>query len=168
VTEEQEHKLLADVKSITDRLDLVDKVFKAAKFGKKMELVFQCAHSGLYFDGSYAREWGRSYGIGLGPDVCSEVLDSDYDTPLPPLNGSIKRIEQVAFGVLVSKAQMDAHLADVDQITKAGLWAVEAQEDPDMEARMAIVRPRQLRNARGGALLALNTEWMRQKGLVTA
>jgi len=166
MTEEQEKKLLADVKSVTDHMRMVDAVFKAAKLGKKMELVFQCAHSGLYFDGSYAREWGRTYGIGLGPDVCSEVLDSDYDTPLPPLNSAIKRVEQVAFGVLVSKAQMDAHLADVDLITEANQWAVTADEDPDLDQRMAIVRPRQLRNPRGGALLAINTEWARQKGLV--
>ena len=168
LTEQQEQKLLADVKSITDSLAYVDAVFKAAKLGRNMALVFQCAHSGLYFDGSYAREWGRTTGIGLGPDVCSEVLDTDYDSPLPSLNGRIKRVEQISFGVIVSKAQMDAHLADLDAIEEAGQWAVPAIEDPDLERRIAIVRPRQLKNPRGGALLAIQTEWTRQKGLVKA
>lgn len=168
MTEEQEQKLLADVKSVTDRLTYVDEVFAALRVGRNMALVFQCAHSGLYFDGSYARMWGKDYGIGLGPDVCSEVLNSDYDSPLPQINGAIRRIEQIAFGVQVSKAQMDAHLADVDLLTKEKLWAVPAAKDPDMDVRMAIVRPRQLNNPRGGSLLALQTEWSRLKGLVTA
>jgi len=53
-----------------------------------------------------------------------------------------------------------------EQLDAEKLWAVPAIDDPDMEARMAIVRPRQLRNPRGSALLVLQTEWARMKGLL--
>lgn len=167
MTEQQEITLLANVKSLTDRLTMVDTILRAQRMGQNMALVFRCGHSGLYYDGSYVRQWGKDFGIGLGPSPVSEALNSDYDTPLPRLDGSIKRIEQIAFGVGNCCAQMDAQLADLDLIEEDGLWAVPAEEDPDMEARMLIIRPKQLANPRGTGLLSLQTEWNRQKGLLT-
>ncbi len=168
LNEQEEARLLANVQSITDRLALMDAILAKHKMGINSEMVFRCGRSGLYFRGDYVREWGKSSGIGLGPDVCSEALNTDYDTPLPRLDGSIKRIEQIAFGVECPKSQVDAVLEDVDAITRENLWAVKAIDDPEITDRMKIIRPKQLRNPRGTALLAIQTEWARQKGMVNA
>ncbi len=164
LTEEQEATLLANVKSITDRMALVDEVFRQMKLGRNMVLAFICGHSGLYFPGNFLRDWGREFGIGLGPDPVSEVLNTDYHTPLPSITRDTRSIEQIAYGVESTRAQVDALLVDIDQVNREQAWAVLATEDPYIEKRMAIIRPRQLNNPLGGALRMLQTEWVRQNG----
>lgn len=166
MTEAQEQEMLANVKSLTDHMRMVDEVFRALKVGRNMALVFRCGHSGLYFRGDFLRGWGRDYGIGLGPDPVSEVLNSDYDIALPALTRDIRDINQIMFPVASTRAQVDALLVDVDAVTAAGEWAVLAKDDPDMYERAGIVRARQIRNPRGGPLLSLETEWRRLKGVL--
>lgn len=172
MTEQEERELLANVRSFTDHMRMVDEVFKALRIGRNMAPAFQCGHSGLYFRGNYLREWGKTVGIGQGPSPVSEVLDTDYDGNLPALSGEIKRIEQIMYPMGFTNAQVDACLVDVDQVTADGKWAVLATDDPEMEERALIVRSKQLVNERAGALISLETEWNRlrgfRKGLVNA
>jgi len=144
VNKEAEEALLANVKSITDRLDMVDEVFKQLRVGRKMTLVFQCGHSGLYLPGDYVKNWGRDYGIGLGPHPVSEVLDTDYHTDPPAITSETQSIEQIMHPVGNSFAQVDHMLVDED--VAAANMAVLAVADPYMRKRAAIVRGKQLQN----------------------
>jgi len=144
VNKEAEEALLANVKSITDRLDLVDEVFKQLRVGRNMVLVFQCGHSGLYLPGDYVKNWGRGYGIGLGPHPVSEVLDTDYHTDPPAITPEIQSIEQIMHPVGNSMAQVDYMLVE-ESVAKANM-AVLASADPHMRARAGIVRRKQLDN----------------------
>ena len=147
MTEEAERALVEAVKAITDRLNIVDEVFRQARLGVDMRLVFMCGASGLYYPQDYAKEWGRLYGIGLGPDVCSESLQSLYEVAPPAITPEIRRIEQIMHPVAVCKAQMDAVLVDARALE--GRTAVLDSEDRQMEARATIVRNKQLANPRG-------------------
>lgn len=42
---------------------------------------FKCHHSDLLFPGDYVKQWGIKYGIGMGPEPRSEVLDTYYHLP---------------------------------------------------------------------------------------
>lgn len=146
LTEQQEEKLLRDVKSVTDRLDMVDRVFAAAKLGEDMIMVFQCGHSGLYFDGDYVREWGRKYGIGLGPHPVSECLDSEYDTPVPRITPDVRSIEQIMHPLTNTFAQVDFDLVLRSEFQRKAL--VCAKDDPYLVERASIIRKKQLVNPR--------------------
>jgi len=43
---------------------------------------FRCARTGVMYPADYVEQWGRSYGIGLGPTPVSEALVNDYDKPV--------------------------------------------------------------------------------------
>ena len=146
MNKEAEEALLANVKSLTDRMDMVDQVFKQLRVGRNMVLVFQCGHSGLYLPGDYVKNWGRGYGIGLGPHPVSEVLDTDYHTDPPAITPEIQSIEQIMHPVGNSMAQVDYML--VDEAVARENMAVLAAEDPHMKRRAAIVRGKQLVNAK--------------------
>lgn len=157
MTELQEMELVANVKAITDRLDKVDAVFKAAKLGVDMILVFQCNESGLYYPADYVRNWGMPWGDGLGPDVCSESLQSEYDVPPPEISRDIVSLDQIMHPVKVSKAQVDAHLVE-RSIAEANM-AVFEHEDFRMRLRAPILRTKQMNNPKGrlGKLRGLST-----------
>lgn len=138
---EQEEALLANVKSITDRMDLVDSIIKSERLGQPKVLAFRCGHSGLYLPPDYVKEWGRLYGIGLGPSPCSEVLDSDYHTAPPAINEQTRSFDQVMHPVGNSFAQVDSVLVYAAEVE--GHEAICAKDDPYMEARVTIVRARQ-------------------------
>jgi len=141
MNKEEEAALLANVKSITDRLDIVDKVFKQLKVGQKMVLAFQCGHSGLYFPADYVKEWGRLYGIGLGPHPVSEVLDSDYHTDPPDITRETRSLDQIMHPIGNCFAQVD-HMLVEEGAYKDNL-AVLDKDDPFMDARAAICRAKQ-------------------------
>jgi len=142
-----EQKLLADVKSFTDRMDLVDQVFKQLQYGRNMVVAFRCGHSELLFPGDYLREWGRLYGIGLGPNPVSEVLDSDYHTDPPAITPEIESIEQIMHPLGVTFAQVDHVLVSADAFVDSA--AILAKDDPFVRARARIIRAKQLLNPKG-------------------
>lgn len=146
-TEQQEQALLADVKAITDHMKMVDLVFEKARLGVNMVLVFECGESGLFYPSDYVRNWGKPWGDGLGPDVCSESLQSQYDIDPPEVSREIRDLNQIMHPLRSSKAQMDAHMVDVRTIE--GLTPVAAHEDWDMRRRAPILRGKQLVNPRG-------------------
>lgn len=118
---------------------------------------FVCNHSGLYLPGDYVKEWGRRYGIGLGPDPVSEVLDSDYDTAPPAITPSIRRIEQIMHPVGPCFAQVDRVMVHPNTLTN-NVCAIMDNEDREMEKRVVIVRNNQLRNPRG-RLRTMQASW---------
>lgn len=157
MTEEQEINLLRDVKAITDHMKYVDRVFDAARLGEDMILVFQCNESGLYYPSDYVRNWGAPWGDGLGPDVCSESLQSEYDVMPPDISRDIISLDQVMHPLKVSKAQVDAHLV-ARSIAEANM-AVFDHEDFRMRLRAPILRAKQMQNPKGrlGKLRGLST-----------
>lgn len=137
-------ELILNVKSLTDRMTMVDAVLKANKLSQETVLAFQCSHSGLYYPADYVRLWGRLYGIGLGPSPVSESLDSLYYTEPPPITEAIRSIEQIMHPVGNSFAQLDYMLVSADDYNDCRL--VCAHDDPHMEIRARILRDKQLSN----------------------
>jgi len=121
---------------------------------------FVCSHSGLHLPGDYVKEWGRKYGIGLGPDPVSEVLDSDYQTAPPEITPSIKRIEQIMHPVGPSFAQVDRVMVHPSVFESSA--AIMEQDDKDMEGRAVIMRANQLKNP-SGRIGMIYAAW-KQKG----
>jgi len=112
---------------------------------KGMVPAFVCSHSGLHLPGDYVKEWGRKYGVGLGRDPVSEILDTNYDVDPPEITPQIKRIEQIMHPVGASFAQVDRVMIHPSEFDKA----IMAEEDKDMEGRAVIMRANQLKNPRG-------------------
>jgi hypothetical protein len=154
MNKEEEIKLLADVKSITDKMVMVDEVFKAKGMGRNLVVAFRCNHSGLYFSGDYLREWGRKYGIGLGGVPVSECLDTDYYGNIPEfgaVNG-VNNADQIAYPVRTTFASLDHELVDESFLLENAL--IPAFEDPRMEKRMKIIIPKQIVNVRSNLSFA--------------
>lgn len=143
MSEQRLEALEENLKSVTDN------------YGKLMDLVlqkgfkpaFRCTHSGLLLPGDYVKEWGRKYGIGLGPQPVSEVLDSDYDTAPPSLTNDVESIEQIMHPVGPSFAQVDFLMVAPSELTTDHL-AVLDLEDRKMRKRSNIIMKRQLQNPR--------------------
>lgn len=144
MTLEQEIALLANVKSLTDKLDIVDKVFAAARIGVEMVMVFQCGESGLFFPGNFVREWGREWGDGLGPHPVSETLQTSYDVAPPMVDKWITSIEQIMHPVRNCYAQVDMLL--VEASVAAANMAVPMKGDELMRRRAPILYAKQLAN----------------------
>lgn len=144
------------LKAVTDSLQIIDKVIKAAGLGVDMVPVFQCSHSGLYYPLWVVKEWGVRFGVGLGPDPCSECLDSEYEIAPPDITPQIRDILQIMHPVRVTKAQLDLDL--VEASVYKSKQAILAIDDPWMEKRAMIVRGKQLLNARG-RLRTMQAAW---------
>lgn len=151
-------QLEADIRAVTDSNKAIDQVLKQARLGLEMVVVFQCGHSGLYFPSDYVKEWGRSYGIGQGPDPVSEVLDSDYHTAPPAITPEIQSFDQIMHPVGNCCAQMDLDLV-AKEVFEAN-QAIAAKDDPRMKRRCEIVREKQLLNPKSRIRL-LAMEWQR-------
>ena len=127
---------------------------KASKEGPKMK-AFRCSWSGLLYPADYFKEWGRKYGLGLGPVPVSEALNSRTDLPCCiPEGGSM---EAAMHPIEVTMAQLD--LVEVSEEEYNANRAILASEDPRMEKRARILRGKQLEKP-DTKLAAL----MRQKG----
>lgn len=152
MSEERIAALEANLRSVTDQVGrLMDAVAKTG-----FVPAFVCGHSGLYFPGDYLREYGRLYGVGLGPDPVSEVLDTDYETAPPDITPDVRRIEQIMHPLRASRAQLDFLLVAPDEY--AARRAVLDVEDEGMEERARIVRAKQLANPRG-RLRVMQAKW---------
>lgn len=147
MTEEKWAELEANVKSVTDRMTIVDEIFKANKMGRTMVMAFQCGESRLYYPANYVKDWGKEYGIGLGPHPVSESLQSEYDVAPPAITPETQSILQIMHPLRSSGAQMD--LCTVDELSyKSGL-AVLAKGDEKLGKRSPILYARQCVNTRG-------------------
>lgn len=162
MTEEQLAALEADVKAVTDRMTIIDDILRQRGAGVDMVLAFQCGHSRLYYPSDYVRNWGRLYGIGLGPNVVSEALDSAYDVPPPPITPAIRSMDQIMHPFQHCRAQMDTVL--VERSVMEADKAVLGVNDGWYQRRAPILRAKQLDNPRGQVrLLQLRFEQMRRE-----
>jgi len=152
-------ELEIDLAAITSRLTMIDAIMVAGRLGVNMVPVFQCNHSGLYFPSDYVKAWGQRYGVGLGPSVVSEALDSEYDVDPPAITPQIRSIEQIMHPVRNCMVQVDLIL--VPEVTFQSMAAVLVDDDPFMEARGRILRAKQLEHP-NGKLRILQAAWERR------
>jgi len=157
LTEQQEQELLENVRSVTDHMKMVDEVFRQMRVGQNMVLAFQCGHSGLYLPADYVKNWGRGYGVGLGPHPVSEVLDTDYFTAPPRITEDIEDFDQIMHPVGNTFAQVDYMLVEETAFQQNA--AILVKDDPKMRRRIEVIRPKQLANSKG-RLRVLQVAWI--------
>ncbi len=98
--------------------------------------VYKCNRCGTFFPDDYYDNWGRKYGIGLGPTPVCEALDSKYD--VPPI-ASVMDPSTFMHPVGVCRGNVIA--ADVDEATPTATLAI---DDPYMIKRAAIMKEKQI------------------------
>lgn len=159
MTDQELADLVDNVKSVTDRLTMVDQILKSEKLGQPKTMAFRCTHSGLYFPADYVKQWGITTGIGLGPNVVSETLDSYYH--LPPTD---QRYAQSPLDIMHpvghSFSQVDVVTIPQDEFNANQLVLI--RDDPKMLKRAPILRNKQI--AKGGQLAAYVSEVARVMG----
>lgn len=149
-------ELEAALKAVTDRMTVLDEIIKSARIGEPKVAAFRCNHSGLYFPPDYVKEWGKLYGVGLGPDPVSEVFDTDYDTDPPRVTEETRDIATIMHPLVVTRMQVD--LVTIPKGEWDASQAVLDMDDPLLRQRARIVRAKQLQNPRG-KLRALQASW---------
>lgn len=97
---------------------------------------FRCARTNLLYPEDFVEEWGRKYGIGLGPVPISEALVNDYHRKV------VEDGEEPMHPLSVCRAQVD--LVDVTPEEFAEREAVLAIDDPKLNRRSGIMRGRQI------------------------
>jgi len=138
--------LESNLKAVTDHLTSLDNILAKARLGVDMELVFQCGESGLFYPADYIKNWGKLYGIGLGPHPVSESLQSEYEVAPPDIRG-LKSIEQIMHPMRVSCVQVDMMEVTRDSIAENS--AILDYEDPEYMRRSVILRNKQIDNPLG-------------------
>lgn len=146
-----------NVRSVSDSNRIIDEILKANRMGRNMVMAFQCGESGLYYPPDYIKEWGKLYGIGLGPHPVSESLQSEYEVAPPAITPETQSLLQIMHPVRSSCAQMDLDLVDASVF--ADKAAVLVHEDPLMRRRVPILYSKQVANPRG-RLGATRAAWM--------
>lgn len=99
---------------------------------------FRCSHSGKYYPHDYAKEWGRKYGIGLGPVPVSECLDTIEGQPIVESSDDEATLMRP---VGVTCAQVD--FVEVEESEYEANRLILAIEDPRMITRSEILRRNQ-------------------------
>lgn len=136
--------------SITDQVGgLMDRVMQ-----KGFIPVFRCTHSGLLLPGDYVKNWGRVYGVGMGPNPLSEVLNTNYDLRLPEITPDIQSLDQLMHPVEVSAAQVDWLMVHPSEAQ----FAVPAAGDANMKIRGQILRDKQANNP-ANRMAVLRAKW---------
>lgn len=107
---------------------------------------FRCSHSGKYLPPDYIKQWGRKYGIGLGPEPVSECLDSQYHMPVAvPEDGlGLKDYASAMHPVGVTRAQID-HVEIEEEEYEANRLILH-RDDPRMQERVKILQRNQGKN----------------------
>lgn len=141
--EELEQALLA----LTDRLDHLDPLVQGME-----HLYFRCSHSGLFFPADYLSQWGRKYGVGLGPQPVSECLNSRYDI-FPTAHSNMRSELDVMHPLDVSMAPVVPVFST--DVMPPGRMLVLAMDDPWNYVRSKFLRAKQLLNPANQIQLAL-------------
>lgn len=100
-----------------------------------MAKAFRCSRTGVMFPRDYVEEWGRKYGIGLGPVPLSEALVNDYHRDIVGDNGGMHPLS-------VCRAQVD--LVDVTDAEYAANKAILDIDDDKYKVRSVLMRNKQL------------------------
>lgn len=98
---------------------------------------FRCSRTGVFFPADYVEEWGRKYGIGLGPVPVSEALVNDYMSK-PVVSPEGKAMHPIG----TCRAQVDLVEVTEEEFNKSK--AVLASEDVSYNKRAVIMRDKQL------------------------
>jgi len=110
---------------------------------------FRCDHSGLYYPADYVKQWGRKYGLGLGPTPCSEVLDSQDTMAIAVCDRDMSKTMQP-----VGNTFARVSMVDVEESVYEENRAILAIDDPYMEKRSKIIQAKQkVKNQKLKALL---------------
>lgn len=96
---------------------------------------FRCSRTGVLFPADYIEEWGRKYGIGLGPEPVSEALVNDYYREVVGDHSGMH-------GLSVCKSQVD--LVEVSEDEFRANEAILDIDDPKMKVRAELMRSKQL------------------------
>lgn len=144
---------------VGSRLNKIDAIIASEKLGRPKVLAFRCAHSEMYFPADYHKEWGITTGIGMGPDVLSESLDSNYHIAPPDIR-QVKRESDIMHPVGYSFAQLDLVLVDEQEFEDNSL--ILHRDDQDMRIRAGIMRSIQMRSEKG-VIAAHSAEFNRIK-----
>ena len=102
---------------------------------------FRCSRTGMCFPPDYIEEWGKKYGIGLGPVPVSEALVNDYFRPVvsdPKESGEKSAMHPLS----VCKAQID--FVDVEQAEYDANIPILAIDDQNLIRRGQLMRDKQL------------------------
>ena len=100
---------------------------------------FRCSRTGMLYPADYIEQFGRRYGIGLGPVPVSEALINVYESKIGESEDPMKSM----FPVAVCRAQMDLVDLDDNDPDLKSREAVIALDDIHMEKRAEIMRGRQ-------------------------
>lgn len=157
MTEAQVEEQAANLKAVTDRLDILDALIKSEGIGQPKVMAFRCTHSGKLFPADFAKEWGKTTGIGLGPEIVSECLDSMYHVP-PPKVETVKRPEHIMHPMQSTRAQLD--LVTVLKSEYEANKLILHRDDPDFAQRAEILRQNQM-NKPGSVIAAYYSEYFR-------
>lgn len=117
-------------------------------------LAYKCASTGLLFPGDYIEEWGRKYGIGLGPNPCSEALESCYETAPSLAPRDIQSEDQIGHGVRACGAPVFPVEVSEQDFEKGK--AILALDDGNYRKRWAVMKAIQNKNPRSRRTLALS------------
>ena len=115
---------------------------------------YQCSSTGLYYPADYVEEWGRQYGIGLGPNPCSEAWESMYETPVAMPTRDTRSLHDC--GHPVRNCMAPVFPVEVTAEEYQANKAICQHEDPRGIARWEIVRALQVKNKKGRIHIALN------------
>jgi len=106
---------------------------------------YRCEHSGLLLPPDYKDNWGKYYGIGLGPIPVSECLNTRYGKM--PVMG--ERVHYKApnsefmYAVFSTKAGIEEAQVSQEEFDDPSRRMVLQYEDPDMRIRLGIIRAKQ-------------------------
>jgi len=104
-----------------------------------MSKAFRCSRTGLLFPPDYMEEWGKKYGIGLGPVPISEALVNDYH------RDPVGSTDTGMHGLSVCRSQVD--LVDVSEeelITNSAILDI---DDIGYRHRGPLMRAKQLKKS---------------------
>jgi hypothetical protein len=110
-----------------------------AKKDDNLITAFRCSRTGLYFPGDFVEEWGKKYGIGLGPVPVSEALVNSYDMAVAEADG---KNHEAMHPLAVCKAQVD--LVRITQEEFDSNAAILDHEDRSLIRRAELMREKQV------------------------
>jgi len=114
---------------------------------------FECSSTGLLFPGDYIEEWGRKYGIGLGPVPVSECWESNYELPPATPTRDTRSLDDCGHGVRSCMAPVFPVDVTPEEFKKRR--AILNSEDPSGALRWEILRRKQDENPRSQRATAL-------------
>jgi len=101
---------------------------------------FRCSRTGLLYPADYVEEWGRKYGIGLGPVPLSEAVVNDYHRKV------VGKSDNAMHPLSVAAAQVD--LCEVTPEEFEENRAILHIEDDGYRTRAPLMRAKQFQKSR--------------------